>query len=273
MAKQKDFSLDKAFMAVKAQRYDEALQAYEASLDKEHSVEAWTGLGIAKLFQLLDNQTMEEVIFCFQRAKEVKNADCNQIELDLINYSTLVVSQGANYCVVLLEKIKEAEKAAGKAALATLVSGAISLASDSTKTSVIGGVAAGAGAGVTAGKLNEISNAQEAGKLTLNMMKSVILGLESFEFSDKNMKKLDDLRNTIAEASNTIELEAEKSKPASTAWYNTSWKLYLALYIINPLGLHGLYKKYKEGHATTTDYIVATILSGFWVIAILGIFE
>ena len=31
---QRNFDLDKAFMAVKAQRYDEGLQAYEAALQK-----------------------------------------------------------------------------------------------------------------------------------------------------------------------------------------------------------------------------------------------
>ena len=55
MTKNKDFKLEKAFMAVKAQRYEEAMAAYEASLEKAESVEGWTGLGICKLFQLLGN--------------------------------------------------------------------------------------------------------------------------------------------------------------------------------------------------------------------------
>jgi hypothetical protein len=87
------------------------------------------------------------------------------------------------------------------------------------------------------------------------------------------MKKLDDLRNTIAEASNTIELEAEKSKPASTAWYNTRWKLYLAFYLIPPLALYGLFKKYKEGNATVVDFSVATLFITVWFGLIFGIFE
>ena len=56
-----NFNLEKAFMAVKAQRYEEAQNSYERALEIEYSVEAWTGLGICKLFQLTENQTMEEV--------------------------------------------------------------------------------------------------------------------------------------------------------------------------------------------------------------------
>ena len=59
----KDFNLDKAFMAVKAQRFEEGQNAYESALQISPTVEAWTGLGICKLFQLLGNQTMEEVIY------------------------------------------------------------------------------------------------------------------------------------------------------------------------------------------------------------------
>ncbi len=54
----KDFSLEKAFMAVKAQRFDEAQDAYETALSKESMVEAWSGLGVCKFFQLLQDQTM-----------------------------------------------------------------------------------------------------------------------------------------------------------------------------------------------------------------------
>ena len=45
-------------MAIKAQRYDEAKNAYEKSLETKYTVEGWTGLGICKLFQLAEDQTM-----------------------------------------------------------------------------------------------------------------------------------------------------------------------------------------------------------------------
>ena len=106
----KDFNLDKAFMAVKAQRYEEGQGAYEAALQNSPSVEAWTGLGITKLFQLLGNQTMEEVVYCFNQAREMEGADKKAIELQLISYSALVAEQATSYCVTLIDEMVQAEK-------------------------------------------------------------------------------------------------------------------------------------------------------------------
>lgn len=188
MTKNKDFTLDKAFMAVKAQRYEEAMLSYENSLEKKASVEAWVGLGVAKLFQILDNQTMEEVVFCFTRAKEVgTKKDQLQIEQDLINYSTIVVERGVSYCLQLIEEIQAAEKKAANAAIVTAVASMVSFSS-SGRTSIISGIAAGAAGGVTAGKLKEVQNSREAALLTLGMIKSVVEGLETYNFSDQSLK-------------------------------------------------------------------------------------
>ena len=37
------FLFDKAFMALKAQRYDEATSVYEKILESAYTVDAWTG--------------------------------------------------------------------------------------------------------------------------------------------------------------------------------------------------------------------------------------
>ena len=55
-----DYKLEKAYMAVKAQRFDEAQNAYEGSLEKHYSVEAWTGLGLCQLFHLESKETLAE---------------------------------------------------------------------------------------------------------------------------------------------------------------------------------------------------------------------
>lgn len=64
-----EFLYDKAIMALKAQRYDEAQASYEQALQVEYSVEAWTGLGVCKMFQIAEGQTMEEVLYCFEKAR------------------------------------------------------------------------------------------------------------------------------------------------------------------------------------------------------------
>ena len=45
--------MDKAIMALKAQRFDEAQSAYEDILKGGYTVEAWCGLGACKMFQIL----------------------------------------------------------------------------------------------------------------------------------------------------------------------------------------------------------------------------
>jgi len=53
------FLFDKANMALKAGRYDEAQSAYEQSLEKEYSIDGWCGLGLCKLFQLSSGVIMK----------------------------------------------------------------------------------------------------------------------------------------------------------------------------------------------------------------------
>tara|TARA_B100000131_G_C17998887_1_gene565698 strand:- start:121 stop:903 length:783 start_codon:yes stop_codon:yes gene_type:complete len=236
MTKKKDFTLDKAFMAVKAQRYEEAMLSYENSLEKKASVEAWVGLGIAKLFQLLDNQTMEEVIFCFTRAKEVgtKN-DQLQIEQDLINYSTIVVERGVSYCLQLIEEIQAAEKAAANAAIITALASVASFSS-SGRSSIISGVAAGAAGGVTAGKLKEVQSSKEAALLTIDMIKSVIEGLKTYNFSEQSLKDVNNkiiYFNTLGtDVDDTASGKKKKRKKIAKfdVWLAEKW--YVALSIV-----------------------------------------
>lgn len=241
----KDFKLEKAFMAVKAQRYDEALQAYEAALENEQTVEAWTGLGICKLFQLLGNQTMEEVIYCFQKAKEVSPDESAAIELQLLQYSTLVVEQGAAYAIALIEKIKEAESAAMAAAIVSGVAGGLALSSNSLKGSIISGSIAAASAGVSVGHLAEVNDAKSAGQITINMIDSVHKNLVSYLVTTNQSSEAQQFNSRVNELKELIVSASDAKSKNPNAWYNTGW-VWFWLLIFWPVGVYGLIKRSSE---------------------------
>ena len=207
-----DFKLEKAFMAVKAQRFDEAQNAYEESLEKNYSVEAWTGLGVCKLFQLASNQTMEEVIYCFKKAKEVQDADLRDIDLQLISYSHLVVEQLSNYCLLLIDEIKKANTAKNIAIVASAVAASISSSSEKIKTSITAGVVAGASAGVAIGKMSEIIEAEKAGNFTLKIISEIHSKVNHFLLDNKMLDEAKAFDNRVIELSEIISKASIKYK-------------------------------------------------------------
>lgn len=232
----KDFSLEKAFMAVKAQRFEEAQDAYETALSKESTVEAWTGLGVCKIFQLLQDQTMEEVVYCFAKAKEVPGADIKEIDTKLISYSSLVIEQGVAYFLSLLKQIEEAEKAATKAIVASAISAYAAVNSKSLGGALLGaGVAAAAG-GVAVGKLADIADAGTAGQLTMNMIEDVHTNLISHLVETENIAELKKLTTRTEELTKLVnDRVAEMSE--SEKWNNTWWGKIIQV-LFWPLGLY-----------------------------------
>lgn len=241
----KDFSLEKAFMAVKAQRYDEAQLAYETSLEKKETVEGWTGLGITKIFQLLGNQTMEEVIYCFNKAKEVPGANVGEIELQLISYSTLVIEQGTTYCLNLIDEIVKAQKEANTALLVAGIAGGIAMSSNSSVTSsVLTGITAGAAAGVGIGKLAEISSSQQAGQITLNMINQVSSGIQGYLVETKQSDNAIKFNDRVNQLKVIIQQKSLKAEDINK-WYNSNW-VWVWLLLVWPVGVYGLIKRYSK---------------------------
>ena len=235
----KDFSLEKAFMAVKAQRFEEAQDAYETALSKESTVEAWTGLGVCKIFQLLQDQTMEEVVYCFAKAKEVPGADIKEIDTKLISYSSLVIEQGVAYCLSLLKQIEEAEKAATKAIVASAISAYAAVNSKSLGGTLLGAGVAAAAAGVAVGKLADIADAGTAGQLTVNMIQDVHNHLTSHLVETENIAELKKLTTRTEELTKLVnDRVAEMSE--SEKWNYTWWGKIIQV-LFWPLGLYMLW--------------------------------
>jgi hypothetical protein len=239
----KDFSLEKAFMAVKAQRFEEAQGAYETALSKEATVEAWTGLGVCKIFQLLQNQTMEEVVYCFAKAKEVPGADINEIDTKLISYSSLVIEQGVAYCLSLMEQIKQAQKAATNAIVTSAISAYVASNSKSLGGTIVSSGVAAAAAGVAVGKLADINDAHTAGQLTANMVDEVEKHLTSHLIETDNTEELNKFLNRSKELQKIIE-DSVAENTSSEEWYNTYW-VWVWLLLFWPVGVYGLLKKYN----------------------------
>ena len=239
----KDFNLDKAFMAVKAQRYEEGQVAYEAALQKSPSVEAWTGLGITKLFQLLGNQTMEEVVYCFNQAREMKGADKKAIELQLISYSALVAEQATSYCLTLIDEMIQAEKDIANAAIVAGIAAGLATNSKFFRVNREWNHAA-AGAGVAIGRLGDIHDYKAAGQFLLNILSNIHTNVTNYLVNVKASNEALAFDNRIKELSAIISDASAKSKKAGR-WYNTSW-FWVWLILFWPVGVYGLIMRFRK---------------------------
>ena len=205
---------------------------------KTPSVEAWTGLGKCKLFQLLGNQTIEEVIYCFEKAKGVQGANPKAIEIELITYTALVLEQAASYSVSIIDEIVQAEKDASNALLVAGIAGALAMNSKSLSGSIVSGVVAGASAGVAVGRLGDVADSKQAGFLVINLINTVQNAISNYIAEISNEK---DAINFFDRVENLKKIVLEKSNQAkkSSKWYNTGW-VWFWLIFVWPVGVIGL---------------------------------
>ena len=168
-----DFLFDKAHMALKAQRFEEAQSTYELALQEKYTVKAWVGLGVCKLFQLTEDQTIEEVLFCYDKAKSVDGANKTEIEKHLLEHSILVVYKFADYAISAIKSIKEAEKKAKKAAFISLASFAIGGMSDSNTSKIISSTIGASAVGVAVGQFAKMKSSKETGIYATEMINNL----------------------------------------------------------------------------------------------------
>ena len=213
-----EFLYDKAFMALKSKRYEEAQNAYEKILENGYSVDAWTGLGVCKMFQLADNVNMEEVIYCFSKAKEVKGANVNEIDLKLISYALLVCEAYGVFAVTSIKNALEAERKAKIAAYVALGSVLVGGLSDSVSTKVVAGVAAGAAGGVAIGQFGKALSSAALAELALGLLNNIKNNVNTF-IADSEISELSQfntrikhVRKEIKHTDPRIEKEEEQKK-------------------------------------------------------------
>lgn len=191
-----EFLYDKAIMALKAQRYDEAQSSYEQALQAGYSVEAWTGLGICKMFQIAEGQTMEEVLYCFEKARKVEGADNREIDLKLLQNAQVVILQCAAYAIASINNAIEAEKKAATAALISIASIAVAGLSNSTGTKIFAGAAAATAAGVAVGQFGKMTSSKEIAKYAADLLENIYNNVYGFLIEKDNMEEAVELKDT-----------------------------------------------------------------------------
>jgi len=169
--------LDFATMALKGKRYEEAESIYMQVATQENSAEAWTGLGVCKLYQLASGRTVDEAIFCFDKAKQISPALVNDIENTFIGTTDLVIKTYAK----LLESATAENNQAKKAATAGLVLAAASAVIGQNSNSAFNTVATlagtGAGVGIALDAFSQIGNYEDMVKAIISKCKEAHLGL------------------------------------------------------------------------------------------------
>ena len=199
-----EFLYDKAIMALKAQRYDEAQSSYEQALQVGYSVEAWTGLGVCKMFQIAEGQTMEEVLYCFEKARKVEGADNREIDLKLLQYAQVVILQCGAYAIVAIKNALDAEKKAATAAIISIASIAVGSLSNSTGTKILAGAAAATAAGVAVGQFGKMTSSKEIAKFAADLLEEIYSNVYGFLLEKDKMEEAVELKETTDRLCNEI---------------------------------------------------------------------
>ena len=105
-----NIQLDFATLALKGKRYSEAEAIYTQIAIQEKSPEAWVGIGICKLYQLANGRTMEEVIYCFEKAKQLNISLKADIEQQLIFNCQILLGAYLNVYSESLKHLKQQKK-------------------------------------------------------------------------------------------------------------------------------------------------------------------
>lgn len=262
-----EIQLDLATMALKGKRYDEAEKLYMDIATKNNSTEAWVGMGVCKLYQLASGRTMDEVIFCFNRAKKMSPQMSDDIDNQLMA-NTLVILR--TYVILVEKALEQKLKETNKAIFGAVLTG-ISFIGGMNSKSAFGTIAAlsgtGAGVGVAVDSLNKISNYDELIQNVLQLCDDANNGViasvsnksEIFTEFEDTVKQLKD---TLANAENATKgkdiasqtknylndkLDEFNSVSQTTDgtkyWYNNNTKLILVFIFFSPLGIYGYIKR------------------------------
>ena len=198
------FLFDKANMALKAGRYDEAQSAYEQSLEKEYSIDGWCGLGLCKLFQLSSGVIMDEVIYCFEKAREVDESEKDNIDIRLITYSKLVLEQLTDYTVVAINQLIKAEKEANRAAVISALAAGSAIGAGKGSVRNIAGMTAGISAGVAVGKFAEMKSSKEAAEFAVTLIAQVYMSVQEFLLDNMKLPEAVEFSNVVQELKDRI---------------------------------------------------------------------
>lgn len=264
--------LDFATLALKGKRYQEAENIYMQLATNNNSSEAWLGIGVCKLYQLTEGKTMDEVIFCFNKAKNITPELTTELDNQLMMHTMVVLKTYAQIIEAAATKHQAAKKAAQTGALIaglSFVAGMNSTKAFSTVASLAG---TGAGVGVAVESLNAMNDYNILIKHVLNKCNEAYSGVSSivnkqtdeYQQFDNNVKSIVNyVEGALKSVSNNNSNRKISSGPMKYLMLNTStsdrFKLMQAYF-----GIH----KFKEGNSIMGVLYLFT-LGGFGVLAYL----
>ena len=235
--------IDFAKMALKGKRYNEAETIYMQIATQNNSPEAWIGLGFCKMYQLADGRTMEEVIFCLDKAKVLSPQSSSEIDNQLITNCQIILSSYIKVFEEAIIKQKALNKAAQKGALLAGVSLGVGLSSKSRFTKVASIVGTGVGVGVAVDAISKMNSISEIQKFILNKCNHIDVHLK--KYVDASSPNLVQYNNFILEVNDTIN-HSVKSLEAQKKWWANLTTVILLTIFLWPVGLYGWFCRIKN---------------------------
>lgn len=235
--------MDLATMALKGKRYTEAESIYMQIATQNNSSEAWVGMGICKLYQLADGRTMDEVVFCLDKAKQLNPDIRLEIENQLIINCQILLNAYMNVFEQSLVKHKELKKQAMTGAILAGVSMAVGSNSKSAFGTIASLAGSGAGIGVAVDAFSKMN--------TLNEMRNFILS-KCDEINNSLVLTIDKTNPTYLEYNNYVNgiitnvKSAVEADQKSDKWYMNKVTLIALTMLFFPVGLYGWYLRSKN---------------------------
>ena len=262
--------LDFATLALKGKRYVEAENIYMNLASNNNSSEAWMGIGVCKLYQLTEGKTMDEVIFCFNKANGISPELKSEIDSQLIMHTMIVIKTYAQIIEAAAVKHQAAKKNVQTGALLaglSIVAGMNSTRTFSTVASLAG---TSAGVGVAVDSLNAMNDYSALIRSVLSKCNEAYKGVgqlvdkQSSEFIqfENNVKSIVTfIEDSLTSVSNKSSNRKKATGISKYLMLNASKADQLKL-MQTYFGIH----KFKEGN-TTMGLIYLFTFGGFVILA------
>ncbi len=261
------FEYDMATMALKGRRFREAEEKFKDLAMRINTTEAWCGLGISKFGLIMEDVTVDEVFYCFDKAKAIDESKAAELEHVVIETSIDVIKNLYDVVLLTQDSIEKAETQRAMAAISTLA-GTIMTANNSRNGRVFGSIAS---AGLTAisysGYVTAGATVAEMKTLRENVL-SHIKGIETslqifvtkeVELLEKFTKVLNN-KHVHVEVNVPMGKEVEKMK-STLSRYN--WGFWLSVFFT--LVMINRYYEEKDQEDIMTIIVLAFSICFCWV--------
>jgi hypothetical protein len=115
------FEYDMATMALKGKRFREAEAKFKEVAFRLNTAEAWCGLGVSKYGLIMEEERIEEIFYCFDKAIKADEIHAGAIEALIIESSLEVVRKLYDVLLITQQSIDKAKTERTIAAISALV--------------------------------------------------------------------------------------------------------------------------------------------------------